>query len=288
MAESLIYSFREGLRSSWPRLRIGRRSVQDRSITYERISAIVEGEIIPRLNRNAAESLIHVREATEPEQLAQPDVCAVTHLILKQDVDRAWHFVEELHLSGWPLEQIYLELLAPVARLLGELWEADHCDFSAVTLGTGYLQQLLRELSLRYDKDCALTGHHHRVMLLPATGEQHSLGLSILGELFRRDGWDVCGGPAVDRVKLQRLLSGERFDVVGFSISADRWLESLADDIAAVRSSSTNEDIRIMVGGGAIARDPALVSQLGADLSATDGHTATRAALTGTQSIAIR
>ena len=41
------------------------------------------------------------------------------------------------------METLYVELLEPTARHLGEMWDRDECDFIDVTLGVGRLQKLL-------------------------------------------------------------------------------------------------------------------------------------------------
>jgi len=274
VAESLILTVREGLRSGWPKILRVRRT---RSATDARLVDMLEAEIIPRLSLDGS-----IPATTSAEPLAGPDdthVAQLTQWLLRQDTQAAWQQLEMLLASGHSLEDLYLDMLAPAARRLGELWDSDSVDFSAVTLGTGYLQELLRSLSLRHEGGLGLTGHHHRILLQPATGEQHGLGISILGELFRRRGWDVCGGPAMGRDQLRLLVAREHFDVVGFSLSAERWVEGLAEDIACVRACSRNADVKVLVGGDLINESPELVAQLGADGTASDGRDAPEAAL---------
>ena len=52
-----------------------------------------------------------------------------------------------------PLELLFLRLLAPAARRLGELWEGDLCTFTDVTIGLSHLQQVLRELSPVFEEE---------------------------------------------------------------------------------------------------------------------------------------
>ena len=56
---------------------------------------------------------------------------------------------------GASVETLYLDLLAPTARHLGDLWDADVCDFTEVTVGLGRLQQVLHELSPAFQSEIA-------------------------------------------------------------------------------------------------------------------------------------
>ena len=99
-----------------------------------------------------------------------------------------------------PVESLYLDLFAPAARLLGEMWSDDHCDFSAVTVALGRLQRLLRELSPAFGTEIEYPRQRPPRAVAQPPDEQHSFGLCMVAEFFRRDGWDVFGvvGGAVD------------------------------------------------------------------------------------------
>ena len=45
------------------------------------------------------------------------------------------------------MDQLFLDLLAPTARLLGEWWASDRCDFATVTLGTMQLRRMQHDLA---------------------------------------------------------------------------------------------------------------------------------------------
>lgn len=266
------------------------------------VSMIVEAEVIPRLHRpngnvNASAMPTLAAEGLSTEtrwedcdgfvgvpaapvaEVGERDVALLSAALLKQDLSRAWRMVRAKHEAGMDTERLAIELLGATARRLGTEWVADRCSFADVTLGTGYLHQLLRDLTLCLDQNAETRGYHHRVLLMPAPGEQHVLGLSILGESFRRRGWDVCGGPGQDRTELLALAQREHFDLIGFSVGADRWLGDLSMDIERFRSEARNRDLRVMVGGYAIDTCPELVEDLGADLTAGDARLAPDLAL---------
>jgi len=261
------------------------------------ISRLVEAEVIPRLYRHPAH--IDSQPPTTPAgpldqrqncfdiSLAEPalasigqrEILAMATALLKQDLHSAWHMARLHYKTGMDVERIAIDLLGPTAAYLGELWDADRCSFADVTLGTGYLHQILRDLCTCLDANAEIPGYHHRVLLLPAPGEQHIFGLSVLGESFRRRGWDVCGGPGQDRKELLAMVHREHFDVLGFSVATERHLEDLLAEIGCFRRHSRNPEMCILVGGHAIHDDPALVSDLGADTTVDDARQAPDAAL---------
>ena len=66
-----------------------------------------------------------------------------TQLLLNNDADISKTYVEALVDDGVNLEDVYLELFQPSARLLGTMWEEDVDDFSAVTLALWKMQQTM-------------------------------------------------------------------------------------------------------------------------------------------------
>jgi hypothetical protein len=239
------------------------------------LAKAIQHEIIPRL------MLAH----RTPEECAMPsdfsaitvspeDVVRFADLILTSNEAQAAETVKSLCIRGAPIESIYLDLLAPAARYLGELWEEDLCDFTDVTIGLGRLQKMLHELSGQFEKYKHPVSNGLRILLVPAPGEQHTFGLAMVAEFFQRDGWDVTGGPYQLHDDPVSLVKRQKYDVVGFSLATEMQLPALTDCIRAVRKASQDAGLCIMVGGPLFARDPGLVEQVDADLLVADGSLA--------------
>ena len=142
--------------------------------------------------------------------------------------------------AGMSVETIYLDLFAPAARLLGEMWSDDLCDFSTVTVALGRLQRLLRELSPAFGTEIEYPANGRRALFAQPSDEQHSFGLSMVAEFFRREGWDVFGvvGGALEDPAVR--VRKEWADVVGLSIGSERRLDWLRKCITDVRAASRN------------------------------------------------
>jgi methanogenic corrinoid protein MtbC1 len=200
-----------------------------------------------------------------------------TLLALGNDETAALDYVESLIARGTATELIFLNLLAPAAHRLGEMWEDDTTSFANVTLAVSRLQRILRHLGESVADERRASGAG-TVLLTAIPGEQHSFGLAMVAEFFRWDGWDIWTGPFASRRELMALVQERAFDVVGFSVSGDRRLDELKRDIQDIRRDSRNRRVAVLLGGPLLIRRPDLVRTLGADACATDGASAPRVA----------
>jgi methanogenic corrinoid protein MtbC1 len=244
-----------------------------------RLERTIEEQIIPRLmmmHRTAVEA---PTAALAPANgLRSDNVAELARLVIGRNSDDAFGYVQGLRERGVPLEQIYLDLLVPTARLLGEMWNADYCDFTDVTIGLWRLQQLLHNLSPAFLNEAQPRSADRRLLLVPEPGEQHTFGLIMVSEFFRRAGWDVWDEPLSSRDALLDLVRREAFSVVGLSVGYDARLDSLTETIRLVRKHSRNRDVKVMVGGALFVARPDRVALVGADSTACDGREAIREA----------
>jgi MerR family transcriptional regulator, light-induced transcriptional regulator len=241
----------------------------------ERIARIVraiESDIIPRLVRAHQAPAPAPRVAEVMEALPTPlDVATFVEMVLR-DQDAAWSgALRRLRERGVSVESLYLGLLGPAASLLGTLWEEDRVSFSDVTVAVGRLQRIMRELSPAFGSEVDHPADGRRVLLVPAPGEQHTFGLTIVAEFFRRAGWEVVGGIGDNSLDPVAMVRDEWFDVVGISVGAETRLDWLRTGIAAMRTSSRNRGVGVMVGGPIFVEDPGRAQAVGADATATDG-----------------
>lgn len=183
-------------------------------------------------------------------------------------------FVDAQLAEARSVQSIYLDLLAPAARVLGEMWVEDSCDFVEVTMAVGRLQLVLRDLSQLFVRDRPQEQVAGRVLLACVPGDQHSLGLFMVAEFFVRDGWEVHVGPPLTDEQLLADVRSEWYDVVGFSVSCDSRLDHLKREIHRVRHASLNRDVVVLAGGRVFNEHPSLVERIGADASAANAELA--------------
>ncbi|MBY0611270.1 MAG: cobalamin-dependent protein [Beijerinckiaceae bacterium] len=223
-----------------------------------------------------------------PRELDAADIKQFSTIICSADLAGARVFVEGLQSRDVPVETILLGLLAPTAKLLGEMWEEDDADFAFVTIALCCLQQVLRDLSGTFNGE-AFTGakledgQTYRALLAPAPGEQHIFSVLLVDEFFRRAQWDVWTMPAATEAELVDVLKREHFDMAGLSITCDAWIPQLESLIKRMRSSSLNKNLVIMVGGRPFVDSPELATRIGADATASNGLVAVKTARSAVQ-----
>jgi methanogenic corrinoid protein MtbC1 len=241
----------------------------------------VEHQIIPRLmmlHRQGEAVAATAAGARREAVLGEADVVDFTDALIA-GYDHAQARLRAMAEAGVPPSSLCLDLMAPAARRLGELWCADLCDFTQVTIALGRLQSLLHHVAVVGPRGTADQGLSRRAIFLPAPGEQHTLGLAMVRDFFRADGWEVWGDERVGARGLLDLMQRERMDILGFSIGSERSVEGLAALIARARSVSVNRDLRVLVGGPLLLQQPGLVKSLGADGTAADARQAILAAV---------
>ena len=239
------------------------------------LARAIQHEIIPRLmlaHRSPKECAVSLPFAYG--KISAPEVEAFARLVLSPSEALALDCIEAIRMRGTSIESVYMELLAPAARVLGQFWEEDLCDFSEVTIGLGKLQQLLHRLSADLNRPDERASNGLRILLLPAPGEQHTFGLSMVAEFFRRDGWDVSGGPSEDQADCINLTRKEHFDIVGFSLAVEDHVDRLASYVSKVLEASRNKRVGIMVGGPVFALYPEYAARVHADVVASSGRDA--------------
>lgn len=239
---------------------------------FTQLARTIERDIVPRLV--LAHGSATSRFAGQDSGIVESDVVKFAQTVLVSDVEVVLAYVERVRARGVTLDRVYLDLLAPAARYLGDLWNADLCDFTAVTVGLWRLQQVVRELSPAFQDKAERRNRQHVILLSSVPGEQHTLGVSIVGEFFRRTGWDVWAASPVSINELIGIVRSEWFGIIGLSVSSECKVEGLAGTIHSLRRASRNRSIGIMVGGPVFIEHPELVPLVGADATAVDGKQA--------------
>lgn len=236
------------------------------------LSQAVAQEIIPRLVRAHAGAT----EAAPAAVIGQADVLELARLLVHEDDDALHCAVAALRQRGVSVQAIFLDLLAPTARHLGQLWECDACDFTEVTMAMGRLQQLLRANSASFGLNNTYAGSQpeRRILLLPCPGEQHTFGLSLVAEFFYRAGWDVSTSFIQPTGSLSALVERQWFDVIGFSLGSEARLRLLDDSIRQARRASMNPHVHIIAGGSIFCLQPELSERISADAVILDASQA--------------
>ncbi|HQT59903.1 MAG TPA: cobalamin B12-binding domain-containing protein [Acidiphilium sp.] len=198
--------------------------------------------------------------------------------ILTDDLNRAHVLIDQFTGRGADHDMILHDLLTPAARRLGVLWEEDRCDFAAVTLAMVRLNQILVENGPPADLPGGAIRVAGHALFAAAPGEQHTFGIAVLTDVFSRAGWLASAEPRSTRTVLLGIARRNWLDVIGLSVTTDRWLKGLPAIIRSLRAVAPNPDLHVMVGGKAFLDYPERCQFVGADSMAADAQDALRQA----------
>ncbi|MEL7198624.1 MAG: cobalamin-dependent protein [Pseudomonadota bacterium] len=250
-------------------------------LSQDPVNSVIEGEIIPRL------MMAHARNDTDadaPAALADHahkvsiQISDFAKLPLQLDAGDLLQHIESFLDQGIDFETICVDVLAPAARKLGDMWCDDECDFVDVTMGLWRLQEVMRSVSARVPGATSRNVIASTALFAPIPGDPHAFGAQMIDEIFAKAGWlsEVIVKP--QRRELLDHLSKKPFDLVGLTITRDSPISAITSLIKTMRGVSANPAVSIIIGGNLVNANPGLVDEVGADGTAVDARQALRLA----------
>src|SRR5262245_571322 len=190
------------------------------------------------------------------------------HRLVAGDGRGSWIVVEAALAAGTELDEVYLDVVAPALRAIGERWVEGELDVGIEHRATVIAARLLGRLGPRLGRRGRSRG---AVVVGAPAGEHHSLPLALVADVLRGSGWDVSdlGADVPARSFARVAASTERLRAVGVSISTPQSLRSGEETIASLRASVRR--VPILVGGHAVV-DEAHARAIGADGWARDAR----------------
>jgi MerR family transcriptional regulator, light-induced transcriptional regulator len=240
---------------------------------------MLDKEIIPRLLvSHQANTLIEDLATSGQRKIHVQEVDLLVSLCINGTQETCLEYINKLMNKQVSIESIYLDLIPMTARKLGVLWEEDICSFTDVTIGLWRLQHILYDLTKDFQKKHTMPIENLNALLIPAPKSQHTLGLFIVAEFFRKAGWRVWGEPNLSPEEINNLIFSQWFDVIGISVGYSDQLEGVNHLITSLRSRSMNPNVAFMVGGPLYATDPELFDDIQAEIKSCDANDAIRQA----------
>jgi methanogenic corrinoid protein MtbC1 len=239
---------------------------------------VLESQIIPRLvqahrtgeNRAANDS------ASRP---LGDEIAMFAGLCATGERQKAALLIERLREEGLDQEGIFVDLITPAARYLGQQWEEDHLGFADVTVGLVLMQEVIHGMGYEYHDGPQQASGVKRVMLASAPGSQHVLGLSIVSELFRKAGWQVVLEVSPSRTELCHAVQNEWFDLIGLSVALDSQLGSLSSLVDSLKTASRNPTTPVLLGGPVFSVGQQCAESFGAQAICVDARECVQLAL---------
>ena len=257
----------------------GRKAPSHEKVSPSPIPVALQEEIIPRLlmahrHKPGNEKGTGIEDACKIAAISARNVEELSQMLLNGQLSVSKSYLRILIEEGVSVEQIYLDLLQPTARKLGVCWENDSLDFATITLAVWHINQLMYYLSPEFLQNTAAQGKSkRRILLFPSLGSQHTLGLFMLAEFFRKSGWEVCADPALSEQDIFGILGEKDFQVVGISIGSHdqkKFTKKLISDIRRLYGPA----LKIIIGGPLAFCENNLFREVKADGQAADAREA--------------
>jgi methanogenic corrinoid protein MtbC1 len=189
--------------------------------------------------------------------LGDPCAAAMAYALCDEDDGAASLLVDDLLDAGVSVGDVCLDHLAPAARRLGDLWDRDKLPFTDVALASARIQAILRRLPA--DRGGPRVHHARGAVFGAVPGEQHTLGVMMAADLFRRSGWDVGLMVGLTHDEMIARISRDDRRVIGLSCSGDHSYPALRRLLAAVAKARPDAELLL---AGQIVQTPDRIADL--------------------------
>jgi excisionase family DNA binding protein len=187
--------------------------------------------------------------------------------LLAGDESSAWNVVERALTTGYSATDLYLQLLAPCLRTIGDGWGRGELSVGDEHKVTAVAARLIGRLGPRFVRRGRKRG---TIVLGGAPGDPHALAVAMLADVLRGHGYRIVElGANAPLDSFLEAVEAEPVVAVGVSLADPACTPGAAGLVAAVRAAS---DAPVLIGGPVT--DAALAAELGADGWAPDAETA--------------
>lgn len=189
-------------------------------------------------------SVLNARQGRVQRGVARPYISA----ILEKRVTSRASFdaraaLDELRAFRLTDEDIIDQYIPAAAIAIGHKWSQSDLSFSEVTIAVARLQSLLSEAAYADPNGDALAADPLECLMVTLEGDQHTLGGFVAAAQLRRRGVVVemsCGERDAD---IPARITGHAYDVVMFSCSRERDLDSIAQMVKHVRQRGSTTPV---------------------------------------------
>ena len=188
--------------------------------------------------------------------------------MLAGDEAGSWGVTEAAIRSGMEPRDFYCDVLTPVLHTIGELWQNGEIGVEDEHLASNVASALIGRLGPRFASRGRTKG---TVVIAMPAGERHDLGLAMLGDILRSDGYRVLnlGADTPASALVAALRDVDDISAIALSVVNSERLDTAATSIVAVRESVGAVPV---LAGGAAVPDEQSAHQLGADGWAGDAR----------------
>ena len=244
----------------------------------------LERALPPQAGRLAREYIDHAMgrfgamPETIPSSIDEADLLAQGYLseLLRGEKKLATQHVLAAAEAGMPLARIHLEILQPVQREIGRLWQHNLVSVAQEHYCTAVTQYLM---SVLLGRQAAVPANGRTLVVTCIAGDLHDMGARVIADSFELAGWNVffIGANAPGRGVISTVLE-QKADVLAISATMAPHVHEVRALVSAVRTLPECASLSIFVGGLPFTLIEGLWRRVGADGFAPDAAGAVAAA----------
>ncbi|MCC3153980.1 cobalamin-dependent protein [Hymenobacter sp. BT770] len=193
-------------------------------------------------------------------------------LLLAADRTAAQRLVLAEAEAGTDVRHLYLHVLQPAQREVGNLWHSGTISVAEEHYCTAATAGLMAQLQ-PYFQQTPRNGR--RLLAACVAGDLHTLGLQMVADFLEYDGWEVSYlGASTPLDSIRRMVAEQGVDLLLTAASMPHHVPLLRELVAGLRSDRATQHVRVLVGGRPFAHDAALWERTGADAWAANADEA--------------
>lgn len=199
---------------------------------------------------------------------------ALGDAFLSDTPEKRYAMFARMRSDGMETSEMIDHIIPEVARILGQRWADDTISFADVTIGSARLQETVRALVAR-EVSSTIRGANspyrrldranaRRVLMVIPQPEQHTLGVFVAADQFRRLGFEA--DILVDHHPRQMALAlrNKHYAMIGITVAGRRTLATAKELVKTVRASVTRVT-PIVLGGSLVGAEQDLKRATGVD-----------------------
>ncbi len=171
----------------------------------------------------------------------------LAHYLLEGDEEGAMQYIEE-QFQKYPRLYVYEDVITPAMYYVGELWEKNEISVADEHLATAICDFVVSKLEAKLPSIKGNRQKEFKVLLFGVEEEQHYIGLKMVAETFKEEGWRVRYlGPNLNVEHSLNQVRRFKPHVIGLSAALSYRLPTLKKLVKEFRTLEWKP--LIMIGG---------------------------------------
>ena len=186
----------------------------------------------------------------------------------------AQHLLLDEAEAGTNVRDLYLHVLQPAQREVGELWHRGAISVAEEHYCTAATASVMAQLQ-PYFQRMPRNGRH--LLAACVAGDLHTIGLQMVADFLAYDGWEVSYlGADTPISNIRDMVAAQGVDLLLLAASLPQHVPLLRELVTSLRRNPATSHVRVVVGGHIFVHDAALWARTGADAWAISAADAVR------------